>query len=192
MVLFICGKGGSGKDTLLQSIVKDTGFKRVVLYTTRPKRFGEIDGVDYNFLSNLEFFKLLLNREVLSSYQYKVSDKPKVVWRYAVPNFLEDKTIDCIIEGPLKLYRDICHKCHINNKEIVGVYLNTSSYVCLTRMMNRCNHTEDASVIETCRRVYSDSQEYSNIRLNEFDLVINNDKLSVEQEKQLVLDKIRY
>ena len=50
MLLVICGKMCSGKDTIVKRLI-NKGFKKVVTYTTRPKRRGETDGVDYHYIS---------------------------------------------------------------------------------------------------------------------------------------------
>ena len=55
-MLVILGKNGSGK-TFLANKLFDLGFYRSVNYTTRPRREGEIDGLDYKFISTEEFKK---------------------------------------------------------------------------------------------------------------------------------------
>lgn len=68
----IIGKSFSGKDTLLNKILADEEFckrnklERLVRYTTRKQRPGEVDGVDYHFISNEEFTKT--DDMVVSSY----------------------------------------------------------------------------------------------------------------------------
>ena len=55
--LLILGPSGVGKDTLismLKKIYPNIIFK-LPSYTTRPKRPGEIEGVDYFFVSEEEF-----------------------------------------------------------------------------------------------------------------------------------------
>lgn len=54
MLLVICGKMCSGKDTVVKRLI-NKGYKKVVTYTTRPKRRGETDGIDYHFISEEEF-----------------------------------------------------------------------------------------------------------------------------------------
>ena len=52
-VLAIMGKAGSGKDTIAKELLnlRPEKFNRVVSATTRPPREGEVNGVDYHFLT---------------------------------------------------------------------------------------------------------------------------------------------
>jgi guanylate kinase len=52
----IVGGMASGKTTLAKELERQ-GFKRIITYTTRPKRGGERDRIDYNFISEEEFNK---------------------------------------------------------------------------------------------------------------------------------------
>lgn len=52
-IIALIGKAGSGKDTILKEILKQEPIKynEIISCTTRPKREGEIDGVNYYFLT---------------------------------------------------------------------------------------------------------------------------------------------
>ena len=56
-ILVIVGEGGSGKTTLVAKLTEryPEQFKKVVTCTSRPKRIGEVDAVDYHFLP-IEYF----------------------------------------------------------------------------------------------------------------------------------------
>jgi guanylate kinase len=54
--IILCGGSASGK-TLLKNRMKKKGLKFSISYTTRPMRDGEVDGIDYNFLTEEEFDK---------------------------------------------------------------------------------------------------------------------------------------
>lgn len=53
--IIIVGRAAAGKDFLKRQFIK-RGFIPDVSYTTRPPRVGEINGQDYNFISEEEFF----------------------------------------------------------------------------------------------------------------------------------------
>ena len=52
--IIIVGPAAAGKDFLKQRLGK-RGYKLDVSYTSREPREGEVDGVDYNFISEEEF-----------------------------------------------------------------------------------------------------------------------------------------
>ncbi len=56
-LVIISGPSGAGKSTIVRGLMEECPlpFDLSVSATTRPPRFGEIDGVDYHFLSEAEF-----------------------------------------------------------------------------------------------------------------------------------------
>jgi len=65
-LIIISAPSGGGKTTLVNYIVKEIPFvKYIPTCTTRQKRKGEVDGIDYIFLSKEEFLKKIENDEFL-------------------------------------------------------------------------------------------------------------------------------
>ncbi len=54
-MVLISGPSGCGKSTIIQRLLSGPGVEFSVSATTRPIRDGEVDGVDYHFLSKDEF-----------------------------------------------------------------------------------------------------------------------------------------
>ena len=50
-IFCIMGKSSSGKDTLYKQLLEEEGLRlsRIIPYTTRPIRSGEMEGVEYFF-----------------------------------------------------------------------------------------------------------------------------------------------
>ncbi|MBR6293537.1 MAG: guanylate kinase [Lachnospiraceae bacterium] len=67
--IILCGKSGSGKTTIGVELEK-YGYKKLVTYTTRPMRKGEVNGVDYHFVTEDEFQKLLDNGKFAETASY--------------------------------------------------------------------------------------------------------------------------
>lgn len=60
MIVILSGPSGVGKDTVLDAWTRVNPLvERVVAATTRKPRPGEVDGVDYHFLSEREFDQMV-------------------------------------------------------------------------------------------------------------------------------------
>ena len=72
-IIAICGKSSAGKDTLLQEILKldRNDLHEIVSCTTRPPREGEIDGINYHFLTNQEFADKIENGQMLEATVFR-------------------------------------------------------------------------------------------------------------------------
>ena len=70
-LVVVSGPSGSGKDTILNEIFKmDPDIIPSVSATTRPPRRGEINGVNYYFMSVEEFEERIKRDEFLEYVQY--------------------------------------------------------------------------------------------------------------------------
>ena len=66
LLIVLSGPSGVGKDALLKKMKEQKyPFHYVVTVTSRPRRKGERDGVDYHFISQQEFQQMIDNGELL-------------------------------------------------------------------------------------------------------------------------------
>ena len=61
---------GCGKGTMLAEILKDESFRCSVSATTRKPREGEVEGVNYYYITNEEFEARVANGEFLEHAGY--------------------------------------------------------------------------------------------------------------------------
>ncbi|MGI6767911.1 MAG: guanylate kinase [Bacilli bacterium] len=69
-MLILIGPSASGKTEVAKILISKYGMQRLVTYTTRKKRVGEIDGRDYHFLTVPEFLKLNAEGEFVETTLY--------------------------------------------------------------------------------------------------------------------------
>lgn len=185
MIYFICGKGGTGKDTIANKVLDKYMFlERIVLDTTRPIRKNEVNGVNYNFISDNEFEKNIFKEKYIEYREYETAFG---TWKYGTSTDYLDK--NCVIVGPFDMYiRFLSGMDRFYGKDnITGIYLEASSIDRLNRMINRLgDNLSDDSVDEVCRRVYFDdvefekNQSYFSSGMDIFKLVINTSKCNLD------------
>lgn len=91
MLLILIGKSGSGKDAVLQKLVEEYGFDRIVSNTTRPMRDGEQDGVNYNYITKKQFLGGVERDEYIEYRSYNTVFDGKVdTWYYGSPKMQLD------------------------------------------------------------------------------------------------------
>jgi guanylate kinase len=136
------GPSGSGKTTIIQYLLgKFSTAGATVSCTTRQIRSGEKDGVNYHFISNKEFERLISNDEFMEyveCYGYKYG-----TLRNSVMNVLQTKKF-CILDlefsGAAKLLSE-----KYSNFECIGVLILPPSISKLkARLLSRRSETNES------------------------------------------------
>ncbi len=70
LLIVVSGPSGCGKGTVLGSIVEEMGLCYSVSATTRSMREGEVDGVNYHYLTEEQFETLIAENKVLEYTTY--------------------------------------------------------------------------------------------------------------------------
>jgi guanylate kinase len=163
LLIVISGPSGVGKDAVVQTLQRrKKSLHFVVTATSRPKRAGEVDGVDYIFVSE-EQFKEMIARDDLLEYavvyqQFKGIPKSQV--RDAMASG-KDVIMRIDVQGAATI-RKLC-------PEAVLIFLipaNQAEWV--QRLMDRRSETRDSLNL----RVRTAQQELTHMA--EFDYVVVN------------------
>lgn len=164
-MICILGESASGKSTVQEILCEKHGFKRLVTYTTREPRQGEIDGVDYHFISKSEFRRLKEQGYFCETAEYNG-------WCYATAT--KDCTDDKIVVVTPHGLRQLVKFKGLN---IVSFYINVGRKERLIKILQRGDDIEEAY-----RRSLSDVGQYDGIE-DEVDFVINNSKYAKTPEE---------
>ena len=70
LLIVVSGPSGCGKGTILAEVLKNGNFYYSVSATTRAPRPGEVDGVNYSFLTKEKFEELINNDGMLEHAYY--------------------------------------------------------------------------------------------------------------------------
>jgi guanylate kinase len=71
LLIVISGPSGVGKDTLIEHLLKlDPNLRYSISYTTRAPRPGEVDGVNYRFVTRAQFEELIEQGALLEHATY--------------------------------------------------------------------------------------------------------------------------
>ena len=140
IMLILSSPSGVGKTTLTKKIQqKYNSFKISVSHTTRKPRSNEVDGVDYNFVSQSEFEDLIKKGEF---YEYaKIFENYYGTLKSQVDNLIKknDLIFDIDWQGTKQLSK-------FNNLEFIKIYLIAESKEELKKRLIKRNQNTNVEI----------------------------------------------
>ena len=165
-IFYMMGKSSSGKDTIFKEILKkkELNLHQIVLYTTRPARANETDGVQYHFVDEKRLSELQDAGKVIELRAYQVVGG---VWKYFT---VDDGRIDLsahsylyivTLEGYQKIQR------YFGSSRVVPIYIEVEDGERLLRAIARERQQKTPQYEEMCRRFLADAADFSEEKLTE-------------------------
>ncbi len=163
-ILFVfTGPSGAGKGSVMRALLeRDSTLRKVVTYTTRQPREGEVDGFDYRFVT-VDAFQELVNQGQMFEYEQVYQDhyygSPKELF---VPD--HDGVIELDYKGRLKYTA--------RHRRVVAIFLLPPSLEELKRRILQRSQVDNLSArlrnaIEQVRHAQSYDYIVKNDRLDE-------------------------
>ena len=166
-MIVLVGKSCSGKDSVAK-ILCSMGYSRVATCTTRPMRMGEVDGIDYYFITQSEFMNMIEKGDFA---EYREYETEKGLWLYGSRindyKYATEKVIILTPEGLVNIRKKY------PNLPIIAIYLAVPNKELKRRMMSRANISGE-DIKEVKRRYKADKKDFRHIK-KYVDYVVNNE-----------------
>ena len=162
--IIILGQSGSGKDYLRKELIK-LGLRYSPKFTTRPKREGEINGQDYDYIDYNLYCELHKEGKIKTTQSFIINN---VNWYYGITKENWDNN-QIFIMTPYELDQ-------INSEELKGcfvVYLNIDLETRRSRIMERKDYNDSIE-----RRLMADAEDFKNFK--KYDLSITDSEFEAE------------
>ena len=192
-MIYLMGKSSSGKDTVYRHLLEwnEVCLKKVVPYTTRPIRAGEVEGEEYYFTDEGGFRKLEASGRIVEARAY---DTYHGLWRYFT---VDDGNIDLsrnnyLTIGTIESYLRTAG--YFGKEKILPVFLEVDDGIRLKRALERELQEEKPRYQEMCRRFLADGEDFAQEKIKEAGITrrfINNELDScLEEIKKYITDNL--
>lgn len=157
-IFYVMGKSASGKDTIYKRLhQRMEGLKTVRMYTTRPIRDGEKDGVEYFFVDDSYLERCRQEGTLIECRTYDTVYGP---WSYFTA---DDGQIDLnngnyLVMGTLESYEKM--RGYYGTDALVPVYIHVDDGLRLRRALDREEQQKNPKYKEMCRRFLADEEDF--------------------------------
>ena len=185
----VMGKSSTGKDTIYSRLMSQNGFnlKKIVPYTTRPIREGEVDGESYHFCTEDQLAKMEESGKII---ELRASDTAYGIWKYFTVNDGQielDKNSYMLI-GTLEAYTKI--REYFGKEAVVPIYIEVEDGERLQRALNRERAETSPKYDELCRRFLADSEDFSEENLNKAQIDVRFENRQLEETIEKIKEYI--
>jgi guanylate kinase len=159
-IFIIIGKSSTGKDTIYKRLLEleELKLKTAVMYTTRPIRKSEVDGVEYHFVDEAAMEELRKQNKIIEHRSYETIHG---TWHYFTVNDgqINLEEADYLMIGTLETYVQI--REYFGKDRVVPIYIEVEDGTRLLRAIRREQKQEEPKYAEMCRRYLADEEDFS-------------------------------
>lgn len=165
-IYFLAGKSSSGKDTIYRKLLEcgSLGLNKLIPYTTRPIRAGEMDGREYFFTDEAGLEQLRQSGKVIEERVYHTFHGP---WHYftVADGQMDLAKRDYLMIGTLESFLAI--RKYVGSGSVVPLYIEVDDGERLQRALDRERKQEKPKYEEMCRRFLADCEDFSEEKIAE-------------------------
>ena len=161
-LLVVSGPSGVGKSTITNKLRTDNRFWISVSVTTRRLRTGETNGVDYHFVSDEEFTKMIERNEFLEWADFAGA-------KYGTPRKAVEDALASGKNVILEIELNGARQVRKNTKDAVLIFIEPPSWEELTtRLINRGTESEHSTQARLARakEELSATAEFDHVVIN--------------------------
>jgi len=136
-IFIISGPSGAGEDTIIQALKEQLNIEKIITSTTRAMRDGEVNGVDYYFLSKEEFLQGIKDKKFLEYAQEYNNNF------YGVTKSEIERVLNCDKIGIWKIEYKGVKKAKKLFPNIISIFINAPLNQIEERIRRRDNVTEE-------------------------------------------------
>ena len=173
-IVTLIAPSSAGKDVILKKLIERKYVQPIISDTSRTIRKGELQGREYNFLTDKEMKQRMKNNEYIEKREYKVQNGD--VWIYGVNknsfDLNSDTTYGVIIDyNGLKQMEEYLYSLG-KAEDLISIYIDVPLQERLRRSLQREGQLTDEQCLEICRRALDDdihvkiAKDYCNYVVN--------------------------
>ena len=159
-IFYIMGKSSSGKDSIYRQLEgnQELGLKRLVIYTTRPIRDGEVNGREYFFADENKLKEFRRNGKLIEARTYQTVYGP---WTYFTADDGQVSVGNDSYLGIGTLESFVRLREYYGNEVMWPIYIEVEDGERLERALAREKTQEVPKYEEMCRRFLADQNDFS-------------------------------
>lgn len=177
------GKSATGKDTLFKMLLEDKqlSLKTIVPYTTRPKRTGENNGVEYFFCDEQTLSSFIDQGTIIELRAY---DTVHGLWKYFTVDDAQINLAACdyLLIGTLESYLKI--RDYYGMERVLPIYIEVDDGIRLQRALDRERVQDQPQYEELCRRFLADAKDFSEEKLKAAQVTVRFINMDLNKTKQ--------
>ncbi len=189
-IYIIIGKSATGKDTIFKKLLENPQLelKTVTMYTTRPIRHSETDGVEYYFVDEARLRELEAQNKIIEHRSY---DTIHGEWHYFTVNDgqIDLDKYDYIMHGTLYSYGQI--RDYFGRDRVVPLYIEVEDGIRLMRALRREQKQEEPKYAELCRRFLADDEDFSEENIARYGITKRYVNMDINICLQEIIDDIK-